>query len=507
MANELLNAIEQIGREKGIDSEIIILALQDAVLTAARKHHKVTADLGSRYNRETGKIEVFARMKVVAEVADPDTEMSLADARKLQSKANEGDVLEINKDTDSLGRIAASAAKQVIYQKVREAERENIFSEYSGRIGEVVNGTVKRFERGDIIVDLGRAEAILPRKEQIRNERYNQGDRIRGLIVEVSKSTKGPQIVLSRSSSDFLVKLFEMEVPEIYDGTVRIVSAVREPGERAKIAVISRERDVDPVGACVGMKGSRVQAVIRELGGEKIDIVEYAEDITAFAQNALNPAKIGRVTIVDLDEKVLEVVVDDKQLSLAIGKRGQNVRLGAKLVGWKIDIKSDEEKRKEIEVEMARLNAGAKTVDVLAELGEKTIERLREAGIETVEQLASTDPQAILGIPGIGEKTAERVFACAAKYLEEAAAVTKAHQEEAERKAAEALAALEAAQLAASSGGAATTATGAVTPDPAAEPAAEAAAEPAAEAVAEAAAAIEPKDDAPPVSEGSQKEG
>lgn len=429
MANELIQAIEQMGREKGIDAEIIIQALQDAILTASRKHFKAT-DLGSRYNREAGRIEVFARMKVVEKVADPEAEISLDEAKRVARGAKEGDVVEIQKSTEVLGRIAASAARQVMFQKVREAERENIFAEYSGRIGEVVNGTVKRFERGDIIVDLGRAEAILPRKEQIRNERYNQSDRIRGLILEVSKSTKGPQIVLSRSSSDFLVKLFEMEVPEIYDGTVRIVSAVREPGERAKIAVLSRERDVDPVGACVGMKGSRVQAVIRELGGEKIDIVEYAEDINQFAQNALNPAKISRVVLVSIEDKVLEVVVEDKQLSLAIGKRGQNVRLAARLCGWKIDIKSEEEKRKEIEVEMARLQAGAKDISALADLGDKTIDKLREAGILTVEQLASTDPQAILALPGIGEKTAEKIFANAAKYLEDAAAKTRAAQEE-----------------------------------------------------------------------------
>jgi len=266
--------------------------------------------------------------------------------------------IEFPKRTDVLGRIAAQTAKQVIFQKVREAERENIYAEYNQRIGEVINSTVKRFESGDLIVEIGRVEAVLPRKEQSRAESYTPGERIRAVIKGVNRSAKGPQIVLSRTDPALLIKLFEQEVPEIYDGTVMIRGAVREAGDRAKVAVYSRERDVDPVGACVGMKGTRVQAIIRELRGEKIDIVEWSEDPIVFVTNALSPAKVQRVSIVDEKDRVMEVVVEDKQLSLAIGKKGQNVRLAAKLTGWRIDIKSEEEKRKEVEAQFGALEAG-----------------------------------------------------------------------------------------------------------------------------------------------------
>ena len=270
-----------------------------------------------------------------------------------------GDEMEFPKPTEVLGRIAAQTAKQVIFQKVREAERENIFAEYNQRVGDVVNGTVKRFENGDIILEIGRIEAVLPRKEQSRAESYTPGDRVRTVIKGVNRSAKGPQIVLSRTDPALLIKLFEQEVPEIYDGTVVIRGAVREAGDRAKVAVFSRERDVDPVGACVGMKGTRVQSIIRELRGEKIDIVEWSEDAIAFVTNALSPAKVQRVSIVDDRERVMEVIVEDKQLSLAIGKKGQNVRLAAKLTGWRIDIKSEEEKRREVEAQFEGLEAAA----------------------------------------------------------------------------------------------------------------------------------------------------
>ena len=266
--------------------------------------------------------------------------------------------IEFPKRTDVLGRIAAQTAKQVIFQKVREAERENIFAEYNERIGEVINSMVKRFENGDLIVEIGRVEAVLPRKEQSRAESYTPGERIRAVIKGVNRSAKGPQIVLSRTDPALLIKLFEQEVPEIYDGTVMIRGAVREAGDRAKVAVYSRERDVDPVGACVGMKGTRVQAIIRELRGEKIDIVEWSDDPVLFVTNALSPAKVQRVSIVDDDDRVMEVVVEDKQLSLAIGKKGQNVRLAAKLTGWRIDIKSEEEKRREVEAQFGALELG-----------------------------------------------------------------------------------------------------------------------------------------------------
>jgi N utilization substance protein A len=298
---------------------------------------------------------------IVDEVTNPATEISLAEALDMygaDAGVEVGYQIEFPKSTEVLGRIAAQTAKQVIFQKVREAERENVYEEYNQRVGEVVTGIVKRFEQGDMIVEVGRIETILPRKDQSRAESYNQGDRVRAVIRGVSKSAKGPQVVLSRTDPALLIKLFEQEVPEIYDGTVMIRGAVREAGDRAKVAVYSRERDIDPVGACVGMKGTRVQAIIRELRGEKIDIVEWSDDPVGFVMNALSPAKVQRVSIISDEDRVMEVLVEDSQLSLAIGKKGQNVRLAAKLTGWKIDIKSEEEKRREVEAELGALEAG-----------------------------------------------------------------------------------------------------------------------------------------------------
>ena len=349
--NPLQQTIEALAKEKGIEPDVIITAIEDAVLTASRKYYKSTENLKTRFNPETGQVDLFAVKHIVEQVTDPAIEISLTEAQELYGEEAEVDMeIEFPKPTDVLGRIAAQTAKQVIFQKVREAERENIFEEFNERVGEVVNATVKRFENGDIVAELNnRIEALLPRKEQSRAESYNPQDRVRAVIKGVNRSAKGPQIVLSRTDPALLIKLFEQEVPEIYDGTVIIRGAVREAGDRAKVAVFSRERDVDPVGACVGMKGTRVQAIIRELRGEKIDIVEYSEDPVLFVTNALSPAKVQRVSIVDDHERVMEVVVEDKQLSLAIGKKGQNVRLAAKLTGWRIDIKSEEEKRREVE--------------------------------------------------------------------------------------------------------------------------------------------------------------
>jgi transcription termination/antitermination protein NusA len=359
--NPLQHTIEALAKEKGVDPEIIIAALQDAIEAAARKRYK-NERLRAKFNPDSGQLELSVVKQIVSEVTDPATQISLGEAQQLYGEEAEVDMeIEFPRPTEDLGRIAAQTAKQVIFQKVREAERENIFAEYNQRIGEVINGTVKRFENGDMIVEIsgGRVEALLSRKEQSRAESYNQGDRVRAVIKGVTKSAKGPQIVLSRTDPALLIKLFEQEVPEIYDGTVIIRGAVRESGDRAKVAVYSRERDVDPVGACVGMKGTRVQAIIRELRGEKIDIVEWSEDPVAFVTNALSPAKVQRVSIVDDGDRVMEVVVEDKQLSLAIGKKGQNVRLAAKLTGWRIDIKSEEEKRREVELQFAGLEAAA----------------------------------------------------------------------------------------------------------------------------------------------------
>src|SRR5258705_664501 len=367
MSNPLQQTIEALAKEKGIEPDVVISAIEEAVATASRKYYKTGENLKTRFNTETGQVDLFALKTVVDEVVTPATEISINEARDMyrglygDDVANSielGDEMEFPKPTEVLGRIAAQTAKQVIFQKVREAEREHVFAEYNERIGEVVNGTVKRFENGDIILEIGRIEAVLPRKEQSRAESYTPADRVRTAAKGVNRSAKGPQIVLSRTHPALLIQLFEQEVPEIYDGTVVIRGAVREAGDRAKVAVFSRERDVDPVGACVGMKGTRVQSIIRELRGEKIDIVEFSEDAIAFVTNALSPAKVQRVSIVDDAEKVMEVVVEDKQLSLAIGKKGQNARLAAKLTGWKIDIKSGEEKRRVLQAQFGELEIG-----------------------------------------------------------------------------------------------------------------------------------------------------
>jgi N utilization substance protein A len=418
MSSVLYRTIEQISREKSIDPNVIIGAVEDAILTAVKKYYRTDEDLKARLNRDTGQVEVFGIKKVVETVGDPEAEISLAEAQRIQPSAELGENIELHKPTDVLGRIAAQTAKQVIFQKVREAERDNIFSEFGDRIGQLVNGIVKRAENGDLVVDLGRTEGVLPRREQSRAEVFNPGERIRIVIVRVSRTSRGPQVVVSRTDPALLSRLFEMEVPEIYEGTVVVKNAVREPGDRAKVAVYSKEKDVDPVGACVGIKGSRVQNVIRELRGEKIDIVEWSEDPCAFAINALNPAKVSRVSITDEKENVMEVIVEDKQLSLAIGKRGQNVRLAARLIGWRIDIKSEEEKKREVEDQMEAMATSQTDIHVLSDISEKTLQKLVEHGFTTVEHIASVSPQAVMEVPGVGKKTAEKVVALASQYLE-----------------------------------------------------------------------------------------
>ena len=414
----LFQTIDQLSREKGIDAQIIVSAVEDAILVAARKYYKTAEDLQSHFNKETGVVEVHAIKKVVEEVQDPDHEISLKDAHKYDAAAAiEGEV-RIPKPTDVLGRIAAQAAKQVIFQKVREAERDTVYAEYNQRVGELVNCTVKRLEGPDVIVDLGRTEARMPRKEQSRLETYQIGDRIRAVIKEVDRAARGPQVVVSRADALLVQKLFEMEVPEIYDSTVVIKAIAREAGERTKVAVFSKDADVDCVGACVGMKGMRVQSIIRELRGEKIDIIEYNDDPLVFAANALSPAKINHVSVLDASQKHLEVIVDDTQLSLAIGKKGQNVRLAAKLLVWHIDIKSEEEKRQEIESQMAAMAMRGAPISELAGLGDKTLGKLREHGIESVEQLAQMTPEDLMQIPGVGEKTVERIRRVVTDYFE-----------------------------------------------------------------------------------------
>ena len=416
MNNPLMQTIESLAKEKGIEPEVIISAIEDAVLTASRKYYKTEENLRTKFNAETGQVELYAVKVIVEEVTEPATQISLTEAQELYGDEAEVDMeIEFPKPTDVLGRIAAQTAKQVIFQKVREAERENVYAEYSQRIGEVVNGTVKRFENGDIVAEFGRIEAVLPRKEQSRAENYAVGDRVRAVIKSVNKNAKGPQIVLSRTDPALLIKLFEQEVPEIYDGTVVIRGAVREAGDRAKVAVFSRERDVDPVGACVGMKGTRVQSIIRELRGEKIDIVDFSEDAVTFVTNAISPAKVQRVSIIDDAERVMEVVVEDKQLSLAIGKKGQNVRLAAKLTGWKIDIKSEEEKRREVEAQFAGFEAAASDeVTVVVEgVDQAALDSVSQAGFDTLERLAAASVEDVTSATGMDAQTAQRVIAAA----------------------------------------------------------------------------------------------
>src|SRR6202161_2679529 len=418
MANLLYQQIEMLSREKHIETTVVVSAIEDAMVVAARKYYKTEEDLRAKFNQETGQVDVFSVHVVVEEVTDPKKEVSLAEAKKKNPEAEGAPEIVATKPTDVLGRIAAQTAKQVILQKVREAERDTIFNEYHTRVGELVTVIVKRAEGPDLIVDMGRTEARLPKREQSKLETYNIGERLRVVIKMVDRAAKGPQVIVSRADASLVQRLFEMEVPEIYDGTVQIRHAAREAGERTKVAVASRDKDVDPVGACVGMKGMRVQSIIRELRGEKIDIIPYSEETVAFAQKALSPAKVTRVQIVDAEEKRLEVIVEDTQLSLAIGKKGQNVRLASKLIGWNVDIKSEEEKRREIEAQMAALTAPGTPLTALQGVGPKTIEKLEAAGITSVEKLADMTPEQLVEIPGIGEKMVEKIHQSVAAFFE-----------------------------------------------------------------------------------------
>lgn len=402
---DLRQAIEAIGREKGIDREVIIRALEEAFAAASRKVFRTRENIVSEFNPENGTFRIFARKKVVPEVLDPDTEISLEEALESDATVDFDQEVRFERPIPDMGRIAAQTAKQVIYQKVKEAEREKVYNDYIDRVGELINGVVKRIERGDIVVDLGPTEGIIPRREMSRAEHFNQGDRIRAIIADVERSGKGPQVVLSRTDPRMVMKLFEMEVPEIYDRTVRIISTARDPGERTKIGVQSRDRDVDPVGACVGMKGNRVQSVIRELRGEKIDIVQYSEDPLAFVREALKPAAVNRVMLKDPHRREVEVIVADDQLSLAIGKRGQNVRLAGRLVGWRIDVKSETEKHNETEAETLAVNRAQDLFGRL-QVEEAVVDALIAAGFRELSQLIDADLEDLTLVPGIDVETA-----------------------------------------------------------------------------------------------------
>ena len=423
MSSALYQSIEALSREKSIDPEIVVSAVEEAIALATRKYYKTQENMRGELNKETGEIAVYAYKTVMgdeAEIEDPVNQITLEEAQAMAEGAElePGTEIRLYKDTRPLGRIAAQLAKQVIFQKVREAERDTVFNEYAHREKEVLSATVKRIEGQDMIIDLGKAEARMPKREQSRLEQFSVGERIRVVLLKVDRAAKGPQVIVSRAAPELVSNLFQSEVPEIYDNTVVIRAIAREAGERTKIAVMSRDKDVDPVGACVGMKGMRVQSIIRELRGEKIDIIEYNEEITTFAEKALQPAKVSRVSIVDLSDKQLEVIVDDTQLSLAIGKKGQNVRLAAKLLGWKIDIKSEEEKRQEVEQQMGGFTGGPTTpIEAVSELGETITQKLVAAGITTVEALADMTPEQLEEIPGIGEKTLERISVAVRHYF------------------------------------------------------------------------------------------
>lgn len=438
MSRELIEAIDEITREKGINREVIIGAIQESVAQAAKKQYNLEGDVSGVLDRDTGNVDIYLVRTVVETVENPDSQIVLADAMEIDEHAELGDVLSLPVDTEDMGRRAAQLAKQVIFQKLRDAEKEKIYESYKDKVGTVVQGAVKRFEKGDLILDLGHTEARLPRMEQIRGERYAIQDRVRALIIEVHRTARTPQIVVSRTDPQFLVKLFEMEVPEVYDGTVVVRVVAREPGERAKIGVVSTLRDVDPVGACVGIRGSRIQGITRELKGERIDVIPYVDDLTEFAKRALSPAKVNRVQVLDRERHVLEAIVDEDQQSLAIGRRGANVRLAAKLVGWDVRVHTEQQMRETAEKTMDSMlhsdpaqggsaaAAPAKPAPVfdlydLPGINLALIKALKEAGRTDVAALATADAAELAQVAGIGEKAA-RVISAAQKVVARAAA-------------------------------------------------------------------------------------
>lgn len=407
MASELSRIIEQVGKDRGINKKILIEALETAMLTVSKKKFGPNREIEARYNEELGEVELFEFRTVVEHVRNPNTEISLKEARAIDPEVEPGDSLGTKMDPSIFGRIAAQTAKQVIVQRMKEAERDNTYDDYVNRRGELVSGIVQRFEHGNLIVDLGRVEAVMPVREQIPGEEWKRGERLRAILVDVTKSTKLPQLVISRVDPRFLTILFDLEVPEIREGIVKIMVAVREPGSRAKIAVSSSERNVDPVGACVGMRGSRVQAVVQELKGEKIDVIPYTEDVRRFVENALAPAQLSRVVLNEAN-KSMEVIFPDAQLSLAIGKKGQNVRLAAKLTGWKIDIRGEgiAAPPQELAAELHPEERSMEELSSLPGVGEKTAKGLIEAGFNSLQALAGTQAEELAKVPGIGLKKA-----------------------------------------------------------------------------------------------------
>jgi len=411
MSNEILDALSQITREKSVDRALLIETLEQGLASAVRKRYGATADVEARFANDTGAISIILRKTVVDTVEDPALQLTVEEARAHKANAQVGDVLQFPLPIAEFGRNAIQTAKQVLIQRVREAERDRVFKEYSDKIGTLVRGVVQHVERGDVILKLDHSEGFLPAREQIARSYHRQGEYVRAVVINVDKSAKGPHVILSRTHPDFLRRLFESEVPEIAESIVEIKAVAREAGSRSKISVYSTDPRVDAVGSCVGLKGSRVQSIVRELGGERIDIVPWSQDPAVFVSRALSPARVMDVKVHEADKR-MNVIVADDQLSLAIGKGGQNARLAARLTGWKIDLTSKSEQKKREEIE----RASRIEVEKL-ELGDATTEKLISAGIETVHELIATPLEKLVEIPGFGEKTAEKVLASAQEYV------------------------------------------------------------------------------------------
>jgi N utilization substance protein A len=422
--SDIKRVIDQVSRDRGIDRDVLIKTMEEALKSAAKKKYGTRVDIEVQFNEELGELEVFQFKDVVKEVTEPDLEISLEEGRKLDPDCEEGDSLGAKMDAKTFGRIAAQSAKQVIIQKMKDAERDVVYEGFVDRKGEIINGIVQRMHRGDIIVNLGRTEGILPSSEQVPRESYRRGERVRAYVLDVLRDTRGPQIVLTRNRPEFLVSLFKTEVPEVSEGIVDIMAAAREPGSRAKIAVASNAADIDPVGACVGMKGSRVQSVVQELKGEKIDIIPWHSDPAKFVCNALAPAEISRVVMDEIAQS-MEVVVPDDHLSVAIGKRGQNVRLASKLTGWGIDVKSESQYSHD-------MRAGYESLLELADMGAETADVLYENGFISAEELAHATLEELMQVEGMGEEKAQKLLEQAQQALvsqEESAVDTGAEQE------------------------------------------------------------------------------
>ncbi|MDR1607104.1 MAG: transcription termination factor NusA [Deltaproteobacteria bacterium] len=427
MNADLKRIVDQISRDKGLEKQVLIGALEEAIRSAAKRKFGMSENFEVAYNEETGDIDIFRYKEVVEEVTDAETQITLEEARKLDPESSVGEELGVKLDPTIFGRIATQSAKQVIIQRMKDAERDLIFDDYKDRVGEIVNGTIQRVDKGNIILSLGRAEALLPASEQIPRENYfHRGERIRALVIDAKLVSRGPQIILSRTHPDFLSALFEAEVPEITEGIVKIVSVAREPGSRSKIAVTTSDSEIDPVGACVGLRGSRVQGVVQELKGEKIDIIPYSPDVVHYVASALAPAAVLRV-VVDEGARSLEVVVPDEQLSLAIGRKGQNVRLASRLVGWRIDVKNESKYQR-------ALKDGYQSLLRLPGVGEGAADQLFEAGYGSAKDLLEVGPDQLALVEGFGPEKAQQVWEAARVYVENLA------REDAEEAAREAMA-------------------------------------------------------------------